>query len=198
MIGWFVGSLPPRIPWSLVSRVFEIMDDTPTKKRIGSLIFLIGFMGAGKTTVGRALAKRLRYRFLDLDDMIAQQTGKSVQQIFVELGEPEFRRLETEAIRSLRELRRTVVALGGGAYVSQVNRDLLRRIGKTVWLACPIEVCLRRIRGDKSRPLLGDKESMQRLMDERWRSYLQADCGINSAELTPERLATEIILLLRE
>jgi shikimate kinase len=162
-----------------------------------SPIFLVGFMGAGKTTVGQALAKGLGCEFIDLDDVIARQARKSVQQIFLELGEPEFRRLETEAIRSCRNLVRSVVALGGGAYVSELNRDLLREVGKTVWLDCPLEVCLGRIRDDQSRPLLGDEQAMKTLMDNRRDSYSKADYTIDSAERTPEELAKEIMQLLR-
>jgi shikimate kinase len=161
-------------------------------------IFIVGFMGAGKTTVGQVLAKELGYDFIDLDNAIALQTGKSVQQIFLELGEAEFRWLETEAIRSCRNLVSSVVALGGGAYVSQENRDLLRGIGKTIWLDCPLDVCLQRIRDNKSRPLLGDEEAMRTLLDKRIDSYSQADYVVNSDELSPEQLANEIVRLLRE
>lgn len=173
------------------------MNDAQTSNRINSPIFLIGFMGAGKTTVGQVLAKELGYDFIDLDNVIALQTGKSVQQIFLELGEVEFRWLETEAIRCCRNLVSSVVALGGGAYVSEENRDLLRGIGKTIWLDCPLDVCLQRIRGDKSRPLLGDESAMRTLLDNRRPSYSQADFRINAAELTPEDLANEIVRLLR-
>lgn len=154
-------------------------------------------MGAGKTTVGQVVAKELGYDFIDLDNVIALQTGKSVQQVFLELGEAEFRWLETEAIRSCRDLASSVIALGGGAYVSEENRDLLRGIGKTIWLDCPLDVCLQRIRGDKSRPLLGDEEAMRTLLDKRIDSYSQADYIVNSAELSPEQLANEIVRLLR-
>src|SRR5690242_3761047 len=110
-----------------------------------SPIFLVGFMGAGKTTVGRALARELQYEFFDLDELIAERAGKSVQTIFAELGEPEFRRLEREAIKGCCGMVRTVIALGGGAFVSDLNRTLLREIGRTVWLDCPLEVCLERL-----------------------------------------------------
>src|SRR5215510_8462903 len=147
------------------------MNEARNRERTDSPIFLVGFMGAGKTTVGQSLAKALRYDFIDLDDVIAAQAGRSVQEIFLELGEPEFRKLETEAIRSCRNLVRSVVALGGGGYLSETNRDVLRETGKTVWLDCPLEVCLRRIRGDQSRPLLGDDVEMGRLLDDRRSSY---------------------------
>lgn len=158
-------------------------------------IFLVGFMGAGKTTVGRALAIRLGYDFFDLDELIAARAGKSVQEIFAEAGEAEFRRLEGEAIRSCVGTLRAVIALGGGAYVSQENRATLREIGKTVWLDCQLAVCLRRISGDKSRPLLGDEDDMKTLLAQRRAAYVQADFVVH-AELSHEEIAMEIASLL--
>src|SRR5207302_3634578 len=119
-------------------------DKRSSNHRSDAPIFLIGFMGAGKTTVGRELARQLDYDFLDLDELIARQAGKSVQEIFAELGEYEFRNLEREAIRSCERLTRAVVALGGGAYEDEDNRNVLRRIGRPIWLDCSLEVCLRR------------------------------------------------------
>src|SRR2546423_15582653 len=95
-------------------------------------IFIVGFMGAGKTTVGRALAEYLSFDFFDLDELVEALAGKSVQAIFTELGEPEFRRLEYEALRHCRGLHHAVIALGGGAYASEQNRSLVRTIGKTI------------------------------------------------------------------
>jgi shikimate kinase len=161
-----------------------------------SPIFLVGFMGAGKTTVGQELARKLEYDFIDLDDVIAKRAGKSVQQIFAELGEPEFRVVETDSIRSCRGIMRTVIALGGGAYVSTVNRDMLRQIGKTVWLDCPLEVCLSRISGDDSRPLLGARKQMEELLEHRRDSYALSDYTVNSGDSTPEAVALEIVKLL--
>jgi shikimate kinase len=169
---------------------------TDSNRRDDSPIFLIGFMGAGKTTVGRELARQLDYVFLDLDELIARQVGKSVQEIFAELGEAEFRRLEREAIRSCEQLTRAVVALGGGAYVSKENRVLLRKIGRTIWLDCPLEICLKRIGGDKSRPLLGDENAMRELMNQRRSAYAEADFTVQTGEKIPEQLAIEITELL--
>ena len=157
----------------------------------GAPIFLVGFMGAGKTTVGRALARRLGYDFFDLDELIAERAGRSVQEIFAELGEAEFRRLENEAIQSCSGMDRAVIALGGGAYVSEENRTSLRNIGKTVWLDCPLEICLERIAGDKTRPLLGDKDEMRGLLEQRRAAYAQADYTVQS-DLSPDELAIEI------
>lgn len=164
-------------------------------------IFLVGFMGAGKTTVGRTLAEHLEYDFFDLDELIEERAGKSVQVIFSELGEAEFRRLEREAIRECGGLTRAVIALGGGAYVSSENRMLLRTIGQTVWLSCPLEICLRRISGDASRPLLGDETEMGELFDARRGAYAMADhvvqAVVQTDELSPDRLAEQIAQVIR-
>ena len=149
-------------------------------------------MGAGKSTVGRALAEYLEYDFFDLDELIEARAGKSVQAIFAELGEAKFRRLEHEAIRACTDRSSAVIALGGGAYVSAENRTLLRKIGRTVWLDCPLDICLRRIGGDTSRPLLGDEDEMRELLEERRASYAQANYVVQTGELSPEQLVIEI------
>jgi shikimate kinase len=159
-------------------------------------IFLVGFMGAGKTTVGRALARQLQWDFFDLDDLIEQRTGKSVQAVFAESGEAEFRRLEREALQSCSELVRTVIALGGGAYVSEENRTSMRLIGRTIWLDCPLEVCLGRISGDHSRPLLGGQNEMRALLELRRPGYAEADFAVQAGNHSPEVLAVEITKLL--
>ena len=166
-----------------------LFDDAP--------IFLVGFMGAGKTTVGQALARLLEYDFFDLDQFIEARVGKSVQEIFAVLGEEEFRRLEREAVGSCKHFKRAVIALGGGAYVSGENRTFLRTIGKTVWLDCPLEVCLGRISGDKSRPLLGDEDEMHALLEKRRAAYAEADYVVRTRELFPEQLAFEIAKMLQ-
>lgn len=170
--------------------------DTTITPHKDAPIFLVGFMGAGKTTVGRTLAEHMGYDFFDLDELIEAQAAKSVQAIFAELGEAEFRRLEHEAIRACSNRSRAVIALGGGAYVPDWNRTLLRTIGRTVWLDCPLDVCLRRVSGDQSRPLLGDEGEMRELLEERRPAYSQADYVVETGELSPEELVIEITRLL--
>jgi shikimate kinase len=162
-----------------------------------SLIFLVGFMGAGKTTVGRLLAQRLDYEFVDLDEVIESNAGKSVREIFLQWGEIEFRRLESEAIKSCCEMKRVVVALGGGAYVSETTRALLRTTGTTFWLDCSLEVCLSRLGADGSRPLLGNEAEMRALLDSRRPAYSQADYVIE-ADASPEQVASVIIQCLNQ
>jgi shikimate kinase len=170
--------------------------DPGFKKFNQAPIFLVGFMGAGKTTVGRALADKLGYDFFDLDEMIEASTGKTVREIFAELGERRFRHLERKAIESCRNVKRTVIALGGGAYVCEENRKLLRSIGKTVWLDCPLEVCLSRIKGDQSRPLLGSEAEMRALLNSRRPAYEQADIIVQTGTDSPEQIANIIAQLL--
>jgi shikimate kinase len=162
----------------------------------GTPVFLVGFMGAGKTEAGRALAVLLGYSFLDLDAMIEERVGKSIRQIFTERGEQQFRRLETEAIRYLSGLKRSVVALGGGAYQSEENRTLLRAAGVTVWLDCPFDVCFDRIKADTSRPLLAGEPETKKLFDQRRAAYRAADFALETGALLPEEVAAQLIAKL--
>jgi shikimate kinase len=164
--------------------------------RGGASIFLVGFMGSGKTESGRALASLLDYDFLDLDAMIEERIGKSIRLIFSELGEQQFRRLETEAIRNLGGCKRSVVALGGGAYQSEENRTLLRATGVTVWLDCPFDVCFQRIKNDPSRPLLRDELETRKLFDQRREAYGAADLALETGALLPEEVAAQVIAKL--
>ncbi|MEK6301154.1 MAG: shikimate kinase [Acidobacteriota bacterium] len=157
--------------------------------RDGASIFLVGFMGAGKSEAGRALALLLGYSFLDLDEVIERRAGKSIREIFILSGEQEFRRLETEEIRRLSGLNRSVVALGGGAFQSEGNQTLLRASGRTVWLNCPFEVCFTRIKGDESRPLLGDEAATRLLFEQRRVAYAAADLVVETGNLAAEEIA---------
>lgn len=171
-----------------VNRQVEIRD--------GASIFLVGFMGSGKTETGRALAVRLGYSFLDLDAMLEERAGKSIRRIFTELGEQQFRQLETEAISGLSGLKHSVVALGGGAYQSEENRTLLRAAGVTVWLDCPFDVCFQRIKHDAFRPLLAAEPETRKLFDQRRAAYGAADLAIETDALLAEEVAAQVIAKL--
>jgi len=155
-------------------------------------------MGAGKTTVGQALAKVLNCEFVDVDQLIEARVGKSISDIFAGMGEPKFRRLESDAIVECRGRGRTVIALGGGAYASEENRKVLRNIGKTVWLDCPLEICLQRVSGDHSRPLVTDEAQMRELFERRRPAYAQADYAVQTGDLSPDELAIEIARIVGE
>ncbi|MEK7474531.1 MAG: shikimate kinase [Candidatus Coatesbacteria bacterium] len=131
-------------------------------------VILTGFMGSGKTTVGRVLARRIGWRFLDLDREVERRAGMSVAAIFRRRGEEAFRAAEYAAIRGLCRRRCRVVAVGGGAPVSARNRAWLRRAGLVVWLRVPAAELVRRLRPGASRPLLapahGDCRALARLV----------------------------------
>lgn len=142
-------------------------------------IYLAGFMGSGKSTVGRLLADRLGWEFVDLDEEIEAAERASISEIFETRGEEYFRRVETEAIRTrvykVRAGCPSVVALGGGAFVSDVNFDLLEDHGITVWLDCPLDVARRRVAEFDNRPLARDPVKFAELYEKRRPSYARAD-----------------------
>ena len=146
-------------------------------------IYITGFMGSGKTTVGRMVADRLGWDFVDLDTDIEQREHDTVANIFATRGEAEFRRLETEAIkRWLRKIEcgmPTVIALGGGAFVQPVNYEMLGNNGISVWLDCSLEMVETRIADGGERPLARDREALRRLYDARRVLYGRADFRID-------------------
>src|SRR5437870_5642012 len=116
-------------------------------------IFLVGFMGSGKSTIGQALASHLKREFVDLDEVIVERAGRSIPEIFSGVGEDYFRALEREALKELAAGQPSVVALGGGAFVSDENRALVREQGIAVWLDCALETIIERLGEDDTRPL---------------------------------------------
>lgn len=167
----------------------------------GRNVVLTGFMGTGKSTVGKLLARRLGYRFSDLDALIVEQAGISINEIFERYGEQRFRELETEAIRSLGGVSGRVVATGGGAVIAPRNRVLLREAGLVVNLTASLEVILCRLNGDQERPLLKSNntpEALAALMAARENAYADADLRIDTAGKSVEDVVTEIATFVRE
>jgi len=161
-----------------------------------SLIFLVGFMGAGKTTTGRTLAQKMGWGFIDLDEIIESHIDKSVQHIFADMGEDEFRRIEQSTLKTCAELERMVISLGGGAYISEENRRVIDSAGISVLLECPVEVCLSRVEYDGSRPLLKNRSEVQALFERRMPYYRLADFSVSSAVSSPVEIADQIIELV--
>ncbi len=141
-------------------------------------IVLIGFMGSGKTTLGRWIAREHGYTFLDTDDMIELKQQRSINDIFASEGEEYFRDLETEMIKSLADRDdKVVISVGGGLPVREVNRKLMRRAGKVVYLRTSVDELEKRLKGDTKRPLLAGgnvREKIIALMDKREALYLDA------------------------
>jgi 3-dehydroquinate synthase len=133
------------------------------KTKLTSSIFLVGLMGAGKTTVGRALAKKLGKRFIDSDHEIEARTGASIPLIFEIEGEASFRQREAEVIAELTQLPDIVLATGGGAILRPENRECLKTRGTVLYLRASINSILQRTSHDKNRPLLQTANPRQRL-----------------------------------
>lgn len=159
-------------------------------------VFLIGFMGTGKTTVGRHLARLLGWDFLDLDEQIVATESRSISQIFAREGEPYFRRLEEEVLASLRGRARLVVACGGGTYANPGSRSLIDHMGRVVWIQMPIKVALSRCAGTSGRPLLKDDLQAEALYRQRLPSYRAADLRVDAAGLSAEEVAERIAGML--
>jgi shikimate kinase len=131
----------------------------------GDIIFLVGPMGSGKTTVGRRVAELLGLEFVDCDEAIEKRTGASINLIFDIEGEQGFRKRETDILAELSSVRGRLIATGGGAVLSEENRRLMSDRGHVVWLKTPLEQQVRRLAKDKKRPLLHTPDWRQRLAD---------------------------------
>ena len=161
-------------------------------------LFLVGFMGAGKTTVGRALAEGLTIPFFDLDDLIESAEQSSIKQIFDEKGEVYFRKREHDLLRTMRFVERGVVATGGGTFAFDENIAMIRAIGLSIYLAAPLPLLLSRI-GDKKevRPLFRDETAARDLFLHRLKYYRMADMTLEiREEQSPEEIAEKILLLV--
>ena len=152
-------------------------------------IVLTGFMGAGKTTVGPLLARRLGWEFLDLDDDIVAVVGRSVAEIFATSGEAAFREAERQAAARASSRTRLVLATGGGAFTVPATRAVLQRGAMTVWLRCALDTLLARIPADGSRPLAENRATIGALLAGREASYALADLAVDTTTAAPEEVA---------
>lgn len=166
-------------------------------------VALIGFMGAGKTTVGRALASRLHWDFCDLDEVIEQREDQSIAQIFAACGEAGFRRIESATLRDLLQdnpaVGDLVLALGGGAFVQAENRAALEQAGAiTILLEAPVEELRRRCTDEqKVRPLAREQERFNQLYAARRADYERAQLRVQTLNKAVEHVAAEIEQLLK-
>ncbi|MDO9108838.1 MAG: shikimate kinase [Coriobacteriia bacterium] len=167
-----------------------------------SHVLLIGFMGCGKSTVGRLLALRLGRTFVDLDDRVCALAGTTVERIFAEHGEATFRRLEANALESLLREPPSVVACGGGVVVSEGNRTLLPQLGTVFYLRVDAAEALRRIGDTSSRPLLagpGAASAARALLAERESVYAAvARVSIDTQGQSVQQVTEKIITALEK
>jgi shikimate kinase len=166
-------------------------------------VALIGFMGVGKTVVGKVLAKKLNWKFVELDLLIEQKAGKSIPDIFQEDGEIAFRELEIEVTKEISQKERMIIACGGGIVLNQLNIDRLRQKSVIVYLTASPEVIFKRIlRSGTERPLLKTSDKALEIRDLvklREPFYERAaDIKINTSKLNVDVVSDRIITRLKE
>ena len=159
-------------------------------------VVMIGFMASGKTSVGRRVAKRLGFCFMDMDQFIEQEQGRTISEIFATEGEPYFRALETGLLRRLTHHDNTVISCGGGVVTTPGNLPLLKQIGAVVFLNADPEDIIRRLEHDTRRPKVQGGDLRQRvttLLAQRLPLYEQADVAVQTLGKTPNQVAGEVI-----
>ncbi len=162
----------------------------------GINLYLIGMMGAGKTTVGRLLARQLEYGFVDTDDLIEKAAKRTINQLFAEEGEATFRQLESDVLAQVCAFTKLTVSTGGGIIMRRENWSYLHH-GLIVWLDVPVEILYSRLTEDTTRPLLQEadpKGKLRSLLEQRQPLYAQADLRITiGEEETPEQITTRVL-----
>jgi shikimate kinase len=163
-------------------------------------VALVGLMGAGKSSIGRRLAQRLDLAFVDADDEIERAAGCSISEFFERYGESEFRNGERRVISRLLEGPPHVLSTGGGAYIDDTTRALMREKTLTVWLRADLDVLFDRVKKRTHRPLLRDgdpREILSRLMEQRHPIYAQSDLVVESTAQPVDRTTEQVIEALR-
>ena len=165
----------------------------------GRSVVLVGLMGAGKTTVGKKLAALLGLSFVDTDEEIEAASRMTIAELFASYGEPEFRALEARVVARLTEAPPRVIATGGGAFMNEATRRLLRERAVTVWLRADLDTLMERVSKRPTRPLLktpDPRATMKGLMDVRYPVYRTADIHIVSRNSKRDTVAREIVQAL--
>lgn len=156
-------------------------------------VYLVGFMGAGKSTVARSLGKRLDWKVEDIDSRIERAERRDIPTIFRDEGEPYFRAREREALIGLLPERGTVIASGGGTFADASNRELMLRDGAVVWLDAPFETVLTRVPLDGRRPLAADRVGMEQLYNQRLAAYRLAHLRVDAGRGSVDELVDHIV-----
>jgi shikimate kinase len=162
-------------------------------------VFLIGFMGAGKTTIGQALGARLNKTVCDTDQMIEKKFGQSISQLFELYGEQEFRKLETALLKEITE-ECSIITTGGGIILTKENREFMKKTGDVIFLQCDFSSLWERLDGDQTRPLIyhRKKEEVESLYKKRLPLYQEsATITVDTTDKTVEETVHEIIRRLK-
>jgi shikimate kinase len=161
-------------------------------------IYLIGFMGSGKSTVGKILAEKLNMNFVDIDKLIEEKEGMRIKDIFEQKGESYFRELERKQIEAIVNQEGLVVSTGGGLGANLGNMNLMKKNGDVVWLDVSLNTVLDRLKNDQDRPLLKQPtEKIRQLFEERKNVYRLANIRINADKKTPSQIVEEILTKIK-
>ena len=161
-------------------------------------IYLIGFMGAGKSAVGRCLARRLGWKYIDLDREIERIEGRTVAEVFSERGEPHFRNLERLRLKEVSKIEKAVIALGGGTFVDAENRSVVQNSGTAVWLKVSFPRAMERVKIDGTRPMFAGKDQARKLHQDREPFYALAKVHVSTDDRSPDSVAEEIVGVIRK
>ena len=156
-------------------------------------IYLVGFMAAGKTTVARALARRLDWQSVDIDELIEQRERQSVADIFAKHGEAYFRSLERQILAEQMAPRHLVVATGGGTFADAQNRAAINNDGVSVWLDVPLDRLIGRVPAGGRRPLASDRAGFERLYHQRRAAYEQAHVRLDAGRASVDALVDQLV-----
>ena len=162
----------------------------------GKPLVLVGLMGAGKTTVGRRLAARLNRQFLDSDEEIEKAAQMTIPEIFEQRGEPEFRAGETRVIARVLKDAGIVLATGGGAFVNEETRALVKGEAISIWLKAEADILFERVSRRSNRPLLktaNPRATLEKLIEDRYPIYAEADVTVISREVPQDVVAGDVI-----
>jgi shikimate kinase len=165
---------------------------------VGKNLTLTGMMGVGKSTIGKNLAKKLKYNFIDVDKIIEKKEGSSINLIFKNKGEDYFRKIENDITLSELKKNNSVVSLGGGAFLNNNIRRNSKKFSISFWLDVPVDKLIKRLSKSRQRPLLYKKnisETVKKIYFERKKIYNEADFRIKCSSLKSEKIVDEILNL---
>ena len=165
---------------------------------MGKNLTLTGMMGVGKTTIGKILAKKLRYNFVDIDKLIEAKEGLSINLIFKNKSESYFRKIENDITLSELKKNNSVISLGGGAFLNNAIRKNTKKLSTSFWLDVPIEMLIKRLKYSRKRPLLFKKNTsdvIKKIYFERKKIYNKADHRIECNSLRSDKIVGMILIL---